>query len=326
LIRSSNEKLGEYDLIRRPEHVAKVWRAVESALPAYWEKFVSQHRRADARAQLAAKFGGADDTKREAESSVLSRLFEEAVASYEKEAQTYRHFFTTDAWEEYHDDPNAFKQALSHDVPVIANTLRQRRAELKEWQYHFRMARAKELLEVFSNVLDFAQEWSRSHPIERYAALDEPDAFGLTPLDSDEAMFLVNVIGMGIKSIVLYHLDPIRFPARGRDSLYGLYFLSGGEHFGLPSKSSEFLMVNDLAPAPDGSMIMDQNYWYPYGLFSLYALRVFRWIDQRAESVEFKLDRSVRYVYVQRFFQAVCGQHADDLRTMRALERFEVPT
>jgi hypothetical protein len=208
-------------------------------------------------------------------------------------------------------------------VPVIANTLRQRRAELKEWQYHFRTARAKDLLEVFSNVLDFVAEWSEAHPVDRYAELNEVYGFGLHPLDDDETMYIVNVIGMGIKSIVLYHLDPQRLPPRGRYALYGLYFLSDRDHFNLPSKSSEFLMINDIVPASDGSIIMDQNYWYPYGLFSLYALRVFRWIDQRASNAGFALDPTLRYVYGERFFEAVCAQHSDDLKTMRAHERFE---
>ena len=58
-----------------------------------------------------------------------------------------------------------------------------------------------------------------------------------------------------IKSIVLYHLDPERLPPRGRYGLYGLYFLSDRDHFG-PSKSSEFLTVNDLNPVSDGSIII----------------------------------------------------------------------
>jgi hypothetical protein len=84
-------------------------------------------------------------------------------------------------------------------------------------------------------------------------------------------------------------------------------------------------MVNDLSPASDGSIIMDQNYWYPYGLFSLYALRISRWPQRQAPAAGATLDRSVRYVYAERFFQSVCDLHADDLRTMRAHERFEVP-
>jgi hypothetical protein len=309
LIRSTNQELGEYDLIRGPEHIAQVWSAIEAALPMYWEKFVQQERRQEA----------------EREYDVLARVFEDAVASYEKEAQKYRRFFEPEMLDEFHDDPNAFKQALSRDLPVIANPLRSRRAELKEWQYHFRPARAKDLLEVFSNILDFVTDWSEAHPVDGYNELDEPEAFGLNPLDDDESMSMVSVIGMGIISMVLYHLDPSRLPPRGWDGLYGLYFLSGRDHFGLPSKSSEFLMVNDISPASDGSLIMDQNYWYPYGLFSLYVLRVFKWMDQHTSNVGFTLDRSVRHVYVKRFFTAVCGQHTDDLKTMRAHERFEVP-
>lgn len=325
MILSTNQELGEYDLIRRPEHIAKIWTAIEAALPTYWQSFVEGERRENPVAQLAAKFGKPVAAKAEIEGEVLARVFEDAVASYENEAPKYRRFFEPEALEEFQDDPNAFKQALSRDVPVIANTLRQRRPELRQWQYDFRTARAKDLLEVFSNVLDFVAEWSGAHPINGYGELNEVDAFHLDPLDEDETMRIAKVIGMGIKSIVLYHLDPERLPPRGRYALYGLYFLSGRDHFGLPSKTSEFLMVNDINPASNGSIIMNQNYWYPYGLFSLYALRVFRWIAERASNAGFGLDRTVRYVHVERFFQAVCDQHKDDLKTMRAHERFELP-
>lgn len=296
MIRSTNEELGEYELICRPKHVAKVWAAIEAALPRYWTKV-----------------------------DPVAPVFEKAMASYEKEAQKYRRVFDQRALDEFHDDPNAFKQALTRDVPIIANTLRQRRAELREWQIHFRGARANDLLEVFSNVVDFVAWWSDDHPAGRYAKLNVPTAFDLDPLDSDESMLITNVIGMGIKSVVLYHLDPERFPPRGRLGLYGLYFLSGKEHFDLPSESSEFLMVNDTAPAPDGSIIMEHNFYYPYGLFSLYALRVFRWINERAETIGLTLNRPMRYVYVEQFFETVCAQHVDDMKTMRAHERFEIP-
>ena len=322
MILSTNEELNEYALVREPVHVAKVWTVVEAAIPKYWELFVNGEREKTPAAKLAAKFGGDASAK---EGVVLTKVFEDAVEGYENEAEKYRKFFDPEAMDEYFDDPNAFKQGLSRDVPVIANTLRQRQAELKEWQMHFRSARPKDLLEVFTNVLDFRAEWSQSHPPKKYAAHDIPDEFDLNPLDSDETMSLVNVVGMGIKSIILHHLDPERFPPRGRSGLYGLFFLSGKEHFGLPSKSSEFLMINDKHPASDGSIIMDQNYWYPYGTFSVYALRVFRWIEQRAKSVGFTVDPKMRYVYVDRFFASVCNQHAADLKTMRAHERFEIP-
>lgn len=324
MIRSTNRELGEYDLIRRPDHVAKIWSVVESALPKYWQAFLDAEHHTNPIAQLAPKFGksaGAAD----AEWRILAGVLADAVTAYEKEAEKYRRFFEMEALEEYRDDPNAFKQALSREVPVVANSLRSRRTELKDWQHHFRAARAKTLLEVFSNVLEFYCEWSTAHPVNLYIRLSDPDAFGLDPLDNDEAMYITNVVGMGIKSIVLYHLDSERLPARGYNGLYGLYFLSKYEYFDLPSKSSEFLMINDVTRASDGSIIMDQNYWYPYGLFSLYALRIFNWIDQRASNTGISLDPKCRFVYVERFFEAVCKQHNIDLKTMRAHERFEVP-
>lgn len=322
MIRSTNQELNEYALVREPDHITTVWKVIEAALPKYWDKFVTAEQDDVPAAKLAAKFGGNVKTK---ESTVIAKAFEQALDSYEKEAKTYRTFFDPDAMEEFQDDPNAFKQGLTRDVPVIANTLRQRHAELKEWQIHFRAARPNDLLEVFSNVLDFQAEWSASHSPKKYANFDSPDDFELDPLDDDESMSIVNVVGMGIKSIILYHLDPERLPARGRNGLYGLFFLSGHQNFGLPSDSSEFLMINDLNPASDGSIIMDQNYWYPYSVFSIYALRVFRWIAERAQKAHVAVDPSVRFVYVERFFNAVCDQHKEDLKTMRAHERFEVP-
>ena len=322
MIRSTNQDLHEYELLCRPDHVAKVWKIIELAIPKYWELFVKEAQQITPAAKLAAKFGG-DVSLREG--AVVSKVFENSIDGYEKEAAKYRAFFDADSMEEFYDDPNSFKQGLTRDVPVIANTLRQRRAELKDWQLHFRSARPKDLLEVLTNVLDFRAEWSEAHSPSEYAKYDSPEAFELDPLDDDKTMNMANVIGMGIKSIILHHLDPERLPPRGRSGLYGLYFLSGRDHFGLPSKSSEFLMINDVNPASDGSLVMDQNYWYPYGTFSLYALRVFRWIEQRAKQAHFTVDPKLRYVYVDRFFESVCAQHTGDLKTMRAHERFEVP-
>ncbi len=322
MIRSTNKEQNEYSLVKQPAHLKRVWEVVEASLPKYWDMFVAAEKEKTPSAKLAAKFGGTASAK---EGGIVAKVFEDAVEFYEKEAEKYRKFFDPDALEEYFDDPNAFKQGLARDIPVIANTLRQRNAELRDWQMHFRAARPKDLLEVFTNVLDFRAEWSKEHAPTNYAKHDAPDEFALDPLDDDETMSLVNVIGMGIKSIVLYYLDPERLPPRGRNGLYGLFFLSAKNHFDLPSKSSEFLMINDLSPTPDGSIIMDQNYWYPYGTFSVYAIRVFRWIHERAKASGFTVDPKMRYVYVDRFFQSVCDQHVADLKTMRAHERFEVP-
>src|SRR4051812_14431424 len=118
MILSTNRELQEYDLVREPAHLAKVWKAVEAAIPKYWDLFVKREHEKTAAAKLAAKFGGDVSAK---EGAVIGRVFEDVVEAYEKEAEKYRKFFDHDAIDEYMDDPNAFKQGLSRDVPVIAN-------------------------------------------------------------------------------------------------------------------------------------------------------------------------------------------------------------
>lgn len=320
MILSTNQELGEYERVATPVHVAKVWSAIERHLPDYWEKFVSQHRTADGLALLAAKFGGPQPRNR-GEAQAIAAALEPYVDAYDKNAAKYRTFLDPESMEEFQDDPGAFKSSLARDLPVVARTLQQQRPELREWQQAFRACRARDLVTVFTNVLDFAEDWQASHPPALFAATDEPAAFGLGPLD-DEAMTIPKVIGMGIKSITLFYLDPERFAPRGRNGLYGLYFLSGMDDFGLPSRSSEFLMINDRAPASDGSIIMDQNYWYPYNVFTLYSLRVFRWIAATAGAAGYTVDPTLRFVFTDAFFESVCDAHKEHLKTMRAHERF----
>ncbi len=324
MILSTNSDLGEFDTIRVPDHVEQVWAAIESALPKYWQAFIDREAAKHPATKLANHFGGRQG-KTSSTGLLVTQAFATAVQQYEKAAEKYRTFFDPEAMEEFANDPNTFKNHLAREVPVIAGTLNQRRSELQKWQRDFRMARGKDLLGVFSNVLDFRADWAKAQPEATYAAHDDPVSFGLDPLDDDETMALTSVIGMGIKSIVLYHLDARVFPQRGRMDLYGLYFLSDMNDFGLPSHSSEFIMINDREPASNGSFIMEHNFWYPYGLFSLYVSRIFRWMDKKVRAEGGALDTHVRHVFVTHFLAGVCSEHIEHMKTMRAHDRFEVP-
>ena len=58
MILSVNQELNEYKLVCQPEHVSKVWKVVEAAIPKYWELFVKAEREKTPAAKLAARFGG----------------------------------------------------------------------------------------------------------------------------------------------------------------------------------------------------------------------------------------------------------------------------
>lgn len=325
MILSKNREHGEYEIIKQPAHIERVWAAIEGNLPKYWNSFIEREVASRPATKLATHFGTSAPAAPQGEDALVAS-FAVAIQDYEKAAARYRDFFDPDAMEEFADDPNAFKQHLAKEVPVISGTLAQRRPELQQWQRDFRVSKGRDLLAVFCNVLDFREDWIARHSEPVYSAHNDPAAFELDPLDSDETMTLIGVIGMGIKSVVLYQLDPSRMPQRLRSDLYALYFLSGMDDFALPSRSSEFLMINDREPASNGSLIMEHNFWYPYGLFSLYALRIFKWISERMKLAGATLDPHYRYVYVAHFFNEICSEHVEHMKTMRAHDRFEVPT
>ena len=323
MFRSNSAELGEFETIEDPEHISQVWNEIERSLPKYWDSYVQSLHANQTMARLAAHFGSNHEPPSDA--AILARAFTEAIQQYTREAEKYRDFFHTDAMEEFSDDPNAFKPLLAREVPVISGTLNQRSEALQEWQKHFRMSRSKDLFVVFFNIMDFKDEWVSTQAESTYSLHNDPRAFGLDPLDEDETLMITNVIGKGIKGIILYYMDSRVFPQRARNGVYGLYFLSQMEHFGLKSGSSEFLMIDDENPLPNGSYIMEHNYFYPFGLYSLYAIRIFRWLEDRMREMGSTLDTQYRYVYVSTFLNHVCANHAEDIRVMRVHDRFGIP-
>jgi len=75
-------------------------------------------------------------------------------------------------------------------------------------------------------------------------------------------------------------------------------------------------MVNDLHEIKEHNYKMDQNYWYPYPVFSLYAIRLYRKIKAACESMGLQLDDNYRYVYVETFLNLICDTNQDYINTM----------
>jgi hypothetical protein len=253
---------------------------------------------------------------------VLRPLFGSAVREYDHDADPYRTFFDMEALQEYQDhDPDSFKGALKRECPIIRVVLNSRREELKEWQYKFtKLTRGQELLDIFGNLLEFAQDYAQSHEEPSFGTLDDFDSFGLEHLDDEPEYRIEGVIGSGIKSCVLHHLFPRCFPQLNRRSMYGLYFLSRMGHFGLESGTSEFLMIHDEFKSDNRNIRMDHNYWYPYGLLTLYAMRQYRLIASRSESIKLSLDSNYRFVYVDCLFGEVWKQHEEHIGTMMCVD------
>ena len=59
-----------------------------------------------------------------------------------------------------------------------------------------------------------------------------------------------------------------------------------------------------------------QNYFYPYELFSYYALGVFWLLQAKANAMGAQIDRYYRYVIVDAFFEYVAQEHIGEINTL----------
>ena len=96
MILSTYGEMDEYYLIRKPRHVARVWKEIEAALPTYWTKFVENETKAAKKAKKRKS-----SAKDLSDGAILTQVFGDAIASFEKTAAEYRKYFSPAAFEEY---------------------------------------------------------------------------------------------------------------------------------------------------------------------------------------------------------------------------------
>ena len=310
----------EWDAVCAPEHDAQVTATIASNFQKYFDSWLKP--KMPEGEDLLAKLGGKFKV-RSARSPVPAARFDgnilgDAIANYEKMAERYRDFFEAERIQEYRDDdPDAFKTDLSKKCPVIQSIVHSKRDQLTEWRMKYNQTPSAELLATFERLISFSDEYiTESGDEEQYAQFTQWEEFDFSGFE-EERSGIPGVIGGGIKSIVLYHLHPRVFPERSGTALYGLYFLTGGSHFRLRSKTSEFLMIDDRQGGADTNMKMDHNYWYSYRLFTSHVKELALRISAACEEVGLPFDVDYRYVYVASFLEHVCEQHPEDVATMR---------
>ena len=102
--------------------------------------------------------------------------------------------------------------------------------------------------------------------------------------------------------------------------MYALLFLSGKQDLGMPTRTSEFVMVVDKKlggwDGGDRNHRMEHNFWYPYGVFTLHCMQVWRHLQKRAAELAVTIDPAHRFVAVSAFLDGVRDLHKDDVRTM----------
>lgn len=86
--------------------------------------------------------------------------------------------------------------------------------------------------------------------------------------------------------------------------------MTGRKDYGFRD-GSEFLMIN-----PDGTGTQ-QNYYYPYDLFSYYALVLYLTLKSASSKLGYHLNSGLRYVYVNTFLDHIADLHRADIDTLK---------
>ena len=321
MLRSNiNTEKSDFNYIKEADHVHEVWNVIEMNIQVYFNKMIEEND------ELAALKANSSFNVQSGTSNIrkkLSKNFETGLQNYKKEESKYKKFFSEESMHEFEDedDPKAFKSALSTKVPVIFNARNSKRESMQEWKEKFATSKAVDVYAIFFNLIDFLNDYvNEINPTEfgEYNELRNLEL--LYTLNEDDDYNVPGVIGMGIKSAVLFHLNSTYFLGANKNTLYGFYFLSDCEHFNLPSRTNEFIMINDLkqesSKKNSKNLLIDQNYWYPYDLFILYSLRAFRKLKQLCAKHNYPLDDVNRFVHLNSFMSQIWNNNSEKIGTM----------
>lgn len=298
-------------------HIQAVLSEIKQNFEAYFPPFIeTQAGKALSGEQfnrLRQRFGvqRAGGSVRLDPSASFKNIIRTSIDEFEHDRDSYARILNPEALEEYKEDPNTFKTiVLGTQCPVIRKTLVNRKAkELDKYRLDFRHSDADGLLGVVTRLCSFAADYVAEvyNPLE-YELCSNYHELELKLLDTPDYTYF-GVIGGGIKTMMLYKLNPMVFSSRSRNAVWALWFLSGKKDFGC-RMDSEFLMINV------DKVITQQNYYYPYELFAYYAFEVYKMLRDKAVKLNAYIDPAYRYVIVDAFFDYVASEHQEEIRLL----------
>ena len=299
------------------KHIEKVLDIIKTKFPEYFNDFIMLEAGYGVSEQdvqkIAEKLGvqkvtskkNVDITKK------FKNIIIEASENFEKDREKYIAIFDQEALEEYEDDPQYFKSTvLKKECPIIHHTLFSTAKELDKYKRDFNISDSNELLTVVSNLFNFAEDYYDNFYEEKaYDKIDWHEGLEISDLDTDDYT-VYGVIGGGIKSHMLYKVYPAVFPNRSRDAIWALWYLTDKKTFDC-KQDSEFLMIDV------DKCITQQNYFYPYELFTFYAHQVYQMLKQKSDENNVYLDPENRYIIVDAFLTFVAAQHEDEISFLK---------
>lgn len=301
----------DFERIREIDHINKIIDDLNIKIPKYFKQITNENK-------------DSSDSLDMSDSIIWNIMINSKIEEYDKEASSYRSFFAEDNMDEYEevDDAKTFKSALRNQCPIIRRTMMSRMEELQKWKEDFTYSKPQEVFDTLANFLEFVSEYPSLHPETEYESFYKFEDFeDVAKLTDDKAYFLSNVLGTGIMTTVAYHMNSQYFNRCVRRTLYGLYFLTKNTHKITPSRTSEFIMIDDTNPfkscrGANSNFSMEHNYWYPYKLFMFYSKFVYDNIKNLLNEIGVYTDFKYRYVYVNLFMQEIIKINSEAVKSM----------
>ncbi|WP_205623784.1 hypothetical protein [Flavobacterium reichenbachii] len=155
-----------------------------------------------------------------------------------------------------------------------------------------------------------ANQWKNErYDGKKFEQINKCDDLDYYDLDK-ETYTAYGVIGGGIKSHFIFKLFPEMYPSRSREAVWALYYLSNKKKFDC-KEESQFLMIN----SNEGTT--QQNYFYPYGIFAFYALRIFNKLKELYAKNGVILSIEYRFVAVDGFLSFISRSHQNEINLLK---------
>lgn len=299
------------------EHIKKVIYEIKDNFPRYFKNFLESEGGTSINFEsikmLAEQFGNSlkQEKKKINSKEVYQRIINDSIDDFNRDRNRYLKILDKEALDEYEDDPPYFKNTiLRNQCPIIQHTLQNRQAkELDKYREEFNRADPRGLLIVVRNLITFAHKYKKKYyDSKSFEKIDNIKELKFSKLLREEYTFR-GVIGGGIKSHFLYKLYPGIFPNRSREAIWALWYLTSKKSFDC-KQDSEFIMI-DL-----NDNITQQNYFYPYDLFGIYSLEIYRMLKKEAKNLNINLSSENRFIVLDSFLKFIANTHIDEINLL----------
>lgn len=284
------------------QHINTVINEIKVNFPKYFNVFFESKREPNIK-DLIEK----DDIKKNfyAKES-YQHIINESIDDFNRDREKYLEIFMKEAFDEYEDDPNNFKnKVLRKDCPII-RTLLHIKSNGLDFPNEFNKADPSKLLSVIRNLVTFADNYKKNfYNPESFEKISNIKELKFSEL-LDEKYQYKGVIGSSLKSYFLYKLYPEIFPNQSRQALWALWYLTKKKPFDC-KQQSEFIMIDN------DNNTLEANSFYPYDLFGIYSIEIYKMLKEEAKNLNINLVSEYRFVILDYFLDFIAKRHKDEI-------------